>query len=280
MSEIEPGQALRDQLGVKSPQKIEFLKILIFGESGAGKTTFFGTAQDSELTNPAFLLDIEGGSTVLSDKPLIDVRQSRKMLGEGSVQEIADILHKNPKYYKLYGLDSLTELREIDMHEVMLYQYNRKPETTDIHVPSPREWGKSGSRVKEVLRYLKDLPGHVVVTTLMSESKDERTGITKVEPMLPGQLKGQVPGFFDIVGYLRATTKNGETIRTMQFKKTERVMAKDRTKLLPDIVDEPTIPMIWEYVFNSGVEPTVERIPSLTEIAAQTEPTPILAPKG
>lgn len=274
---VDPGQALREQLGVKSPQKIEFLKMLVFAESGAGKTTFVGTAQDSELTSPAFLLDIEGGSTVLNDKPLIDVRQSRKMLGEGSVQEITDILHKHPKYYKLYSLDSLTELRDIDMQEVMQHQFNRKPETTDIYVPSPREWGKSGSRVKEVLRYLKDLPGHVVVTTLLSESKDERTGITKLEPMLPGQLKGQVPGFFDIVGFLRATTKNGETIRTMQFTKTEKVMAKDRTKLLPPILEEPTIPKIWEIVFNSGVEPTVDRIPSLTELASQTEPTPITA---
>jgi hypothetical protein len=262
----EPGQALRDQLGVKSPEKIEYVKMLVFGESGAGKTTFFGTAQDSEFTSPAFLLDIEGGSTVLNDKPLIDVRQSRKMLGEGSVQEIADILHKNPKYYKTFGLDSLTELREIDMAEVMLAQYNKKPDTTDLYVPSPREWGKSGTRVKEVLRYLKDLPCHVIVTTLLNEDKDDRTGVVTMRPMLPGQLKGQVPGFFDIVGFLKATTKNGETIRTMQFKKTERVMAKDRTKALPDLLEEPTIPMIWDIIFNAGA--TVDRVPDLQEVIA------------
>ena len=273
----EPGQALRDQLGVKSPQAIEFLKILVFGESGAGKTTFVGTAQDSPLTSPAFMLDIEGGSTVLNDKPDIDVKQSRKMIGEDSkpgeesVQEIADILHKNPKYYKFFALDSLTELREIDMQEVMLQQFNKKPDTTDIYVPSPREWGKSGSRVKEVLRYLKDLPCHVVVTTLLSEKKDERTGIIKMEPMLPGQLQGQVPGFFDIVGFLKATTKNGATIRTMQFKKTERVMAKDRTKALPDILEEPTIPEIWDIIFKAGA--TIDRSVAPELAAAVATPT-------
>lgn len=265
------GQSLRDQLGVQSPEKIEFLKMLVFGESGSGKTTFIGTAQDSPLTHPAFLLDIEGGSTVLNDKPQIDVKQSRKMLGEGSVQEIADILHKNPKYYKLFGLDSLTELREIDMTEVMQDQFNKKPETTDLYVPSPREWGKSGSRVKEVLRYLKDLPCHVVVTTLMTEKKDDRTGIVTIGPMLPGQLGGQVPGFFDIVGYLRPITKNGETVRTMQFAKTERVMAKDRTKALPATLDNPTIPEIWDIIFKAGA--TIDRTISSELEAAVSTPT-------
>ena len=273
--DLPPGHALREQLGVQSPEKIEFLKMLIYGESGAGKTTLIGTAQDSPLTNPAFLLDIEGGSTVLNDKPQIDVRQARKMIGDGSVQEIADILHKNPKYYKLFSLDSLTELREIDMSEVMQEQFNKKPETTDIYVPSPREWGKSGSRVKEVLRYLKDLPCHVVVTTLVSESTNDRTGITKIEPMLPGQLKGQVPGFFDIVGYLRVTIKNGEAVRTMQFAKTERVMAKDRTKALPDVLEEPTIPEIWDIIFKAGA--TIDRTiaPELQAAVTQAStPTP------
>jgi hypothetical protein len=195
-----------------------------------------------------------------------------------AVQEVADILHAHPKYYKTFSLDSLTELREIDMQEVMLQQYNKKPETTDIYVPSPREWGKSGSRVKEILRYLKDLPCHVVVTTLVSENKDERTGITKIEPMLPGQLKGQVPGFFDIVGYLRATTKGDSTVRTMQFSKTERVMAKDRTKILPAVMEEPTLPKIWDLIFQAGA--TIERTVSPELLAAVSERTPVQAKVG
>lgn len=262
----EPGQELRDQLSVTSPEKIEFIKMLVFAESGAGKTTLLGTTEDSELSMPSLVIDVEGGSVVLNDRPKIDVKQVRST---NAVQEIADILHKHPKFYKCLSLDGFSELRDINMSEVMKAQFNKKPDTTDIYVPSPREWGKSGSHLKEILRYLKDLPCHVIVTCLLSEKKDERTSIIKMGPMLPGQLGGQVPGFFDIVGFLRATTKNGVTVRTMQFAKTERVMAKDRTKLLPDSLDEPTIPKIMEYVFNSGVVPTVERIPDLQEVIAQ-----------
>lgn len=249
--------------------------MLLFAESGAGKTTFLGTAQDSELTSPAFLLDMEAGTSVLSDKPEIDVKQARTMK---AVQEVADILHQHPKYYKTFELDGFTELREIDMQEVMKQQYDKKPETTDLYVPSPREWGKSGSRVKELLRYLKDLPCHVIVTALVSEDRNERTGITSYHPMLPGQLKGQVPGFFDIVGFLRATTKGDATVRTIQFAKTERVMAKDRTKTLPAIMEEPTIPKIWETIFNAGgvIDRSVE--PDLLATVAQATPT--LTEKG
>lgn len=261
-------ESLREQLGVKSPSVIEYIKMLVFGESGAGKTTFCGTAQDSELTAPALMIDVEGGTSVIADKPSIDARAARAM---AHVQEIADTLHKHPKYYKTVELDSLTELRDIDMGEVMLEQFRKKPETTDLYVPSPREWGKSGARVKEVLRYLKDLPCHVIVTTLAEDRKDERTGKITTEPLLPGQLRKQVPGFFDIVGYLRVMP---DGTRTMQFKKTERMMCKDRTKALPDLLEEPTIPKIWDIIFKAGA--TVERTVSdelLATVATQT-PTP------
>lgn len=270
-TDVLPGQALRDQLGVKSPEKIEYIKMLVFGESGAGKTTFLGTAQDSGLTSPTLLIDVEGGSVVLNDKPNVDVRQVRSTAG---VEEIADILHKHKKYYATIQLDSLTDFRDINMAEVMMDQYKKKPETTDRHVPSPREWGRSGSQIKEVLRYLKDLPCHVIVTTLLEVKQDQRTGIEKMQPLLPGQLGKQVPGFFDIVGFLRATEKNGTSLRTMQFKKTERVMAKDRTKALPDVLDNPTIPEIWDLIFKSGnaIERTVS--PDLLAAVANSTPTP------
>jgi phage nucleotide-binding protein len=270
MSVNEPGQSLRDQLQVKSPEKIEYIKMLVFGESGAGKTTFLGTAQDSTLTSPVFLIDVEGGSVVLNDKPNVDVKQVRSTAG---VEQIADILHKHPKYYATIELDSLTDFRDINMGEVMQEQYNKKPETTDKYVPSPREWGKSGGQIKEILRYLKDLPCHVIVTTLLEVKQDQRTGIEKMQPLLPGQLGRQVPGFFDIVGFLKATTKQGETIRSMQFKKTERVMAKDRTKALPDIMEEPTIPEIWDIIFKSGAMIDRTVAPELASVVALAKPT-------
>lgn len=257
-------ESLREQLGVTSPEKIEYLKALFFGESGAGKTSLCGTAQDSPITSPALMIDVEGGTSVISDKPDIDAKAARAMQ---HVQEIADTLHKFPKYYNTIMLDSLTELRDIDMQEVMLEQYKKKPETTDLYVPSPREWGKSGARVKEILRYLKDLPCHVVVTTLMDEHKDERTGKITTEPLLPGQLRKQVPGFFDVVGYLRV---NPDGTRVMQFQKTERVMAKDRTKALPPVLENPTIPMIWDHIFKAGA--TIDRTIS-DELLAATSTT-------
>jgi len=261
----DPGQALRKELGVKSPEKIEYLKVLVFGESGAGKTTLCGTSMDSELSSPVFLIDVEGGTTVLNDKPNVDVKAARAM---AEIQAIADTLHQYPKYYKTVILDSLTELRDIDMQEVMMEQYKKKPETTDKYVPSPREWGKSGARVKEILRYLKDLPCHVVVTTLMTENQDMATGVKTIEPLLPGQLQKQVSGFFDIVGYLRARMVQGQNVRTIQFVRTDKVMAKDRTKALPDILEDPTIPKIWDIIFKAGA--TIDRTVA-PELLAQVQ---------
>jgi len=190
-----------------------------------------------------------------------------------ALKALADELHKNPKYYNTVVVDSLTELQQIDMREVMQDQYNKKPETTDIYVPSPREWGKSGSRVKEIVRYLRDLPNHTIVTALLREEKDEKTGIVKLVPDVPGQLKAQVPGFFDIVGLMQAVENNGTIIRTLQFAKTRRVIAKDRTSTLPDLFEEPSIPAMWDYIRSRNG--SVDRdVTSALQAAARNTPSP------
>jgi len=259
VSESEQSQAesLRAALGVKSPQGIEYLKILIYGEAGVGKTFFCGTADDDARTSPVLIIDVEGGTTTLHSKPAVDVVQVRSMK---QLQDVADRLHSHRKYYNTIIVDSLTELQQVDMHEVMLEQFNKKPETTDIYVPSPREWGKSGARVKEIVRYLKDLPCHCIITTLMREERDEQLGYVKRVPDLPGQLRGQVPGFLDIVGFMQANdiaNPDEDVVRSIQFIKTKKVVAKDRTQSLPKLLTGPTIPSMWEHILGSNA--TIER---------------------
>jgi phage nucleotide-binding protein len=258
MTELsEEIQKLRESLGVEPPKSVDALKILEFGQTGAGKTHFLGTAADSPLTSPVLIIDVEGGTTTLHDKPTIDVVQVRTMK---QIQNLADELHKRPKYYKTVGLDGITELQQLDMREVMQAQYEAKPETTDLYVPSPREWGKSGSRVKEILRYLKDLPCHVIVTALQREEQ-LNNGTIKFVPDIPGQLKSQLPGFFDIVGYLRAVDSKveGEIIRTMQFAQSPRVVAKDRTRALPPLLEDPTVPGMWAFITDSPQPVEIDR---------------------
>lgn len=225
--------------------------MLIYGEFGAGKTYFGGTAADSPDTAPVLVVDVEGGTMTLRGRN-IDVVQVRRMKDLEHIHDtIAADIHR---YYKTVIIDSLTELQKLDMRTVMKQQHDKKPDTTDIYVPSQREWGKSGERVRMIIRAFRDLPVNTIVTALLTELKDERTGAVSFHPSLPGKLRAEVPGFFDIVGLLSTYTEkedNKEVVhRQIQFAKTAKVAAKDRTNALGDVMKNPTIPMLWEKINN------------------------------
>lgn len=241
---------IRAKLNVQSPQEsIDWLNILIYGEPGAGKTFFSGTALDHPETRPVLMLDVDGGVTTLRKRQDLDVIQIRDML---TLQNTGNALYNDCKsgdsYYKTVVIDTGTELQKIDMATVMKEQFNKKPETTDIDVPSPREWGKSGNRMREILRVFRDLPMNFILTMHLNEDISD-SGLRKVYPSVPGKLKNELSGFFDVVGYLRTMSKkNGtevEIIREMQFVNTEKVLAKDRFTALGQTITNPTMPLIW-----------------------------------
>lgn len=248
---------IRERLNVKTPDEaIQYLNFLVYGEPGAGKTYLAATAQDHEDTRPILFLDIEGGTTTIRKRKDVDVIQVRTM---EQVESIYAELRKEGSdlYYNTVVLDSATELQKLDMRTVMREQFNKKPDTTDIYVPSQREWGKSGERMRITIRGYKDLPCNTIVTCMVAQDKDDSTGITSYFPSLPGKLRSEIPGFFDVVGYLSSkTTKNGnqeEIVRTLQTARTRRVIAKDRTGDLGNLIENPSIPLMWALINDSQV---------------------------
>lgn len=248
---------IRAILEVKSPQEsIEFINMLDYGDPGVGKTHFLGTCADIPEFSPFLLIDVEGGALTLHDKQSIDVVQVRNMK---QVEKTINELYKNPGYYRAAGLDSGTELQKLDMRTVMKEQFDKKPETTDIYVPSQREWGKSNERIRMIIRAFRDLPMHTFVTCLAIAQVDERTNKTTYMPSLPGKLKSEIAGFFDIVGYMRAKDERNdagevEIVRTIQVVKTDSVIAKDRTNRLGTVMKNPSVEMMWELIKGENTQ--------------------------
>ena len=82
------------------------------------------------------------------------------------------------------------------------------------------------------------------------QDKDDVTGRSTFYPSLSGKLKTEVPGFFDVVGYMSSRINGEETIRSIQFLKTEKVTAKDRTSSFGSMLENPTIPMMWDLLHS------------------------------
>ena len=224
--------------------------MLVYGFPGAGKTWLGGTAQDSPLTSPMLVLDVEGGTTTLRNKPTVrDVIQVRD---PQHIQQIhKDLRENNDGYYKTVMLDSLTELCKLDMRSIMVEAHRNNP-NQDIDVPSQREWGKSNEHIRRIVRAFRDLEMNTIFTALMTDVKDDRTGQVTFYPSVPGKLRSEVPGFLDIVGYLHTQIEGEEITRKIQFAQTAKVIAKDRTSSLGGSMINPTIPDMWSLIHPNG----------------------------
>lgn len=246
---------IRDILGVSSPEEsIRYCNLLAYGPPGVGKTYFCGSALDDEDTYPVLLLDVDGGAMTLRDKPELDVIQVR------TIDQVVDVHNKiqarakasGEFYYKTICIDSLTFLQKMDMLAVMKYAQRKSPNRFnepdfELHAASPKEWGMSNERVRMVISAYKDLGCHLICTALERAKKNKEGEILGYEPALGGgDLRDNIPGYFDIVGRMTADKAPGQAVeRRMQTVKTNRVVAKDRSKVLPESVESPSVPLIW-----------------------------------
>lgn len=104
--------------------------------------------------------------------------------------------------------------------------------------------------MRRLVRDFRNLPVNLLVTCAQTFTEDELKKKTFM-PALTGQLRGQVQGFMDVVGYLRAgSPKDDGTIpRAMYVQPSGRWQAKCRFSAFKGIrFDDPTVKSVLEAV--------------------------------
>jgi hypothetical protein len=238
-----------ERIGTHKPTASEWVSQFIYGEYGAGKTKYAGTAALCEYTTPCIILDVEGGMSTLVGVD-IEVKQVRSL---DQVQAIQNELYQfNDGHFKCCIIDSASELSKLNMAGIMKAAYNKNPDKVDVDVPSPREYLKSLSQMRAIIRSFKDLPMHTIFTAHSREKVNERTNEVKIGMSLPGQQAMEIPGFTDIVGYLFVDEKGGQSVRKLQTQKTKRVYAKDRFDILGGevfgLTENPTVSLVMSKI--------------------------------
>lgn len=226
-----------------------YLNILIYGESGVGKTTFAGSADAVSALRPVLFVDIEGGTESLREPypgcQIVRVQTWTEM------QKLYDELYVNRHGFQTVVLDSLTEIMKFNMYEIMGNLARTRPDL-DPDIPGMREWGKNIEQLRRFVRGFRDLPMHTIFTALERSDKDQKTGLVTKMPSLSGKVASEVAGFLDIVLYYYVKQigqgEDSTLKRIVLAQKTEGQVAKDRTRKLPMVIESPTMELIFNYI--------------------------------
>ena len=229
---------------VKASGQAPYLKVLIYGPPGVGKTVLAGTAARSKVLSPVLFADSEAGTLSLKDD--IDIV---RITDFPTLGKMVNYLRKGDHGYKTIVVDSLSEAQKIIMRFVIAEAIKSDPKH-DKDLPYQQDWYRNSELVRRVVRAFRDLPMHVIFTALDKEIKDDTTGAVMFAPMLPGQLAGEIPGYFDIVGYLTVQQVEGNVVRRLVVQPTPMIMAKDRSDSLGSYIDNPELSSIVKRVME------------------------------
>lgn len=188
------------------------VKLLVYGQAGAGKTSLIKT-----LPSPV-VLSAEGGllSIADADVPYIeissmdDLREAYKWLESSS----------EAKEFKSVALDSISEVAEVVLAA-------EKKATKDGRAA----YGEMNTIMTDLIRAFRDLPGRHVYMSAKLEKLQDEMGKVLYGPSMPGKTLSQgLPYFFDEVLALRVEKDSeGNSQRALMCDSDGAWLAKDRS---------------------------------------------------
>lgn len=205
------------------------VKLLVYGDSGAGKTFMASTAPATVI------LSAEAG--------LLSLRRFQLPVIE--IQTVEDLVQAHlwcqqsaeAGQFQTVYLDSITEIAEVVLA-------NAKKLVKD-----PRQaYGELIEKMLSTIKAFRDLQGkHVVMTAKMEPFKDTLNGTVTYMASMPGSKLGpQLPYLFDEVFRLGiGVDAQGAKYRFLQTQPDLQYSAKDRSGVL-----DPVEPPDLNYVFN------------------------------
>lgn len=209
--------------------KTNYVKALVYGDSGVGKTVLGSTAP-----NPIFI-SAERGLLSLADKDISVIEVDTLAHVEEAYQYL-----KKDKDFQTVVLDSLSEIAEVLLSEFKI------TEGKDAR----QAYGKMGDEMAKLTRKFRSLDKHVLFIAKIELFKDEFSGKVFYRPACPGQAFSQnIPYLFDEVFAMQIGKKDGGEYRYLQTQPNLQYTAKDRSgKLLTK--EDPNLTMIFNKIIG------------------------------
>jgi phage nucleotide-binding protein len=188
------------------------VKLLVYGNAGAGKTSLIPT-----LPNPV-VFSAEGGLLSIADADVSYVEVSSYDTLMEAYRWVTE--SDEAKHFESIALDSISEIAEVVLnHEKKIAK-------------DPRQaYGSMQEQMSDIIRAFRDIPNKHVYFTAKCEKATDETGRILYAPSMPGNKTGQqLPYFFDMVLALRVEKdQEGNAQRALMCDSDGIWQAKDRS---------------------------------------------------
>ena len=228
----------------------ESTNILVYGDSGAGKTVLGGTCPD------ALFLSTEQG-TISAKRQGSKARVWRIEKWE-DLEAAYKWLRDNPNHpFKWIVLDSVTKMQEQLKRHVLDRRVERRGDT-DPDIPEIADHQKFQNMFKRFMTAFVELPTNVLFTATTMRKEDEE-GDDIVLPNIDGKgygIANYACAEMDVVAYygMAKDKSTKRTVRRLLCQHTPPYFAKDRFDVLGNWIDDPNMPDIIKLIESSGTE--------------------------
>lgn len=217
--------------------KTDGKSLLIYGDSGVGKTHAVGTLPEGKT----LVIDMDAGSETLSESEHDVVRPA----SFAEFREVYEGLRDGELKYRFVAVDSLTELEK----SLQIFRKHTKGK----EFLSMKEYGETSELMREYVRRFRDLRNQgisVIFTALempldiqVSESETQ----TKAVPMLSKKFALEACGLVDMVARLVVNPNGGE--RELHFAGCREFVAKTRVHCV-EPVESPDLTDLYRRIFG------------------------------